>query len=113
MLKTKHFLDRYISDFNVDPLIFGETKQSFINQWKQTTDTACERGTAIHAQLEQLANGGLIQTKIGKKFPNIDFNKQAIHNSATEKVLLSIDKALFPEFLIHRVSDDGILRVAG
>ena len=105
LLKNKIWKDSYITIYNIDPKIFEAKRLSILNEYENKKNIACERGTAIHADLENLfyksdpsvikkyAGGGKFDIKPGY-------------------YQLDIEKAIYPEFLVSYDFDD-YLKVAG
>ena len=77
-----------------------------LQNWKNKNIEACERGTKIHrAQELRLLGGDDTEIKkygLGGKFNCYSDNKLKIG-----------DKGVYPELLLSRISDDGVLRIAG
>lgn len=92
-------------DFSKEDAIKGQ--QDILDEWQKTNEESCTRGTAIHAELENSfykmgANCTLKKFGIGGKF---------VCDKGRTK--LDLEDGVYPEYLISRVSDDGILRLAG
>ena len=86
--------------------MFLQKKQEILDAWKQKNIEACERGTAIHKTHEELhLNGSTEEIKklgLGGTFKCLIDNK-----------LKFGDQGVYPELLLHRISEDGKLRIAG
>lgn len=92
-------------DFSKEDAI--REQQNILDEWQKTNEESCTRGTAIHAELENSfykmgANCNLKKFGIGGKF---------VCDKGRTK--LDLEDGVYPEYLISRVSDDGILRLAG
>lgn len=92
-------------DFSKEDAVKGQ--QDILDEWQKTNEESCTRGTAIHAELENSfykmgANCTLKKFGIGGKF---------VCDKGRTK--LDLEDGVYPEYLISRVSDDGILRLAG
>lgn len=92
-------------DFSKEDAI--REQQNILDEWQKTNEESCTRGTAIHAELENSfykmgANCTLKKFGIGGKF---------VCDKGRTK--LDLEDGVYPEYLISRVSDDGILRLAG
>ena len=82
-------------------------QQEILDEWQQKNEESCERGTKIHAMLENSfykmgANCNLQKFGIGGKF---------ICDKG--RTTLDLEDGVYPEYLISRISNDGILRLAG
>lgn len=107
LLNTKKFNKELLSVYNISENDFNREQQNILDAWDEKNRLACERGTKIHAELEQslYKNPKDISLKkygIGGKFEC----KKDYYN-------LDLEYGAYPEYLISRVSDDGILRIAG
>lgn len=92
-------------DFSKEDAI--REQQNILDEWQKTNEESCTRGTAIHAELENSfykmgANCNLKKFGIGGKF---------VCDKGRTK--LDLEDGVYPEYLISRVSNDGILRLAG
>ena len=92
-------------DFTKEDVI--KVQQDILDEWQKTNQESCERGTKIHAELENSfykmgANCNLQKFGIGGKF---------ICDKG--RTTLDLEDGVYPEYLISRVSEDGILRLAG
>lgn len=107
LLNTKKF-DRSILDlYNISENDFNKVQQSILDDWDNENRKSCERGTKIHEELENsfyrnTANISLQKFGIGGKF-----------ECKKDYPELDLEYGVYPEYLIYRESDDGILRVAG
>ena len=82
-------------------------QQEILDEWQQKNEESCERGTKIHAMLENSfykmgANCNLQKFGIGGKFV-----------CDKGRTTLDLEDGVYPEYLISRISNDGILRLAG
>lgn len=92
-------------DFTKEDVI--KVQQDILDEWQKTNQESCERGTKIHAELENSfykmgANCNLQKFGIGGKF---------ICDKG--RTTLDLEDGVYPEYLISRVSEDGVLRLAG
>lgn len=107
LLNTKKF-DRSILDlYNISENDFNKVQQSILDDWDNENRKSCERGTKIHEELENsfyrnADNISLQKFGIGGKF-----------ECKKDYPELDLECGVYPEYLIYRESDDGILRVAG
>lgn len=107
LLNTKKFNKEILSVYNISDLDFNKTQQAILDEWDKKNKESCERGTKIHAELENSfykngKNVSLQKFGIGGKFEC----KKNYSN-------LDLEYGVYPEYLIYRESDDGILRLAG
>lgn len=107
LLNTKKFNKEILSVYNISDLDFNKTQQAILDEWDKKNKESCERGTKIHAELENSfykngKNVSLQKFGIGGKFEC----KKNYSN-------LDLEYGVYPEYLIYRESDNGILRLAG
>jgi hypothetical protein len=107
LLDTHVFNKEILNVYDIDENVFNKTQQDILDEWDKTTRESCERGTKIHAQLEESmykmgANVSLKKFGIGGKF--------VCDKGRTN---LDLESGVYPEYLISRTSKDGILRLAG
>ena len=107
LLATKIFDKSILELYDISENDFNREQQAILDAWQEENRKSCERGTKIHADLEN---------SFYKKKQNIDLSKYQIggkfecikdHNE------LDLENGVYPEYLISRVSDDGKLRIAG
>lgn len=107
-LLNSHVFDKSILDiYDITENTFNKTQQDILDEWDKTARESCERGTRIHAELENSmykmgANVSLKKFGIGGKF--------VCDKGRTN---LDLESGVYPEYLISRTSEDGILRIAG
>lgn len=107
LLASKRFDKELLALYDISENDFNREQQSILDAWDEKTRLSCERGTKIHAELENAlykagANVSLKKYGIGGKFE--------CRKDYTE---LDLPYGVYPEYLISRQSDDGILRIAG
>lgn len=107
LLNTHKFDKEILSVYDISELEFNKTQQQILDDWDYENKISCERGTKIHAQLEKsmYKAGDAVSLKkfgVGGKF--------VCDKGRTE---LDLENGVYPEYLISRVSPDGILRIAG
>ena len=107
LLNTKKF-DKVLLDLhNISENDFNREQQLILDDWDNENHKSCERGTKIHADLEnsfysKKKDISLSKFEIGGKFEcRKDYSE------------LDIENGVYPEYLISRVSEDGKLRIAG
>lgn len=107
-LLNTHRIDKELLNlYNITDLEFNKAQQDILDEWDKTNRESCERGTKIHAQLENSmykmgANVTLKKFGVGGKF--------VCEKGRTE---LDLENGVYPEYLISRESPDGVLRIAG
>ena len=114
LLDTKKIeLKYYIDMYGITENDFNREQQAVLDGWQKENEIACERGTKIHADLENMFTSkkttDLKRFGIGGKF--LVNTNQTLEDSGTS--LLDVENGVFPEYLIFRQSDDGILKIAG
>ena len=107
LLNTKRF-DRSILDlYNISENDFNKVQQAILDDWDNENRKSCERGTKIHEELEN---------SFYRNSDNISLQKFGIGGKFECKKdypELDLEYGVYPEYLIYRESEDGILRVAG
>ncbi len=107
LLNTKR-IDKSILDlYDISENDFNKAQQDILDSWAEENRKSCERGTKIHSELENSfyknpTNISLQKFGIGGKF-----------ECKKDYPELDLEYGVYPEYLIYRESDDGILRVAG
>lgn len=108
-INIKYFCDMYgftVNDFN-------KAQQDILDEWAKTNADSCERGSRIHAELENkyISKGQCDMKKfgLGGKF-EVNTNKSLMDKNTD---LLNIERGVFPEYLIYRNSPDGKFKLAG
>ena len=107
LLNSKKFNKSILEVYNISELEFNKAQQDILDAWDEKNRLACERGTAIHAEIEN---------SFYKKKSNITLDKFGIGGKFECKKdysELDLDYGVYPEYLIYRESDDGILKIAG
>jgi len=107
LLNTHKFDSEILNVYNISINTFNKTQQDILDEWDKTNRESCERGTKIHADLENSmykmgANVSLKRFGIGGKF--------ICDKGRTN---LDLENGVYPEYLISRTSKDGILKIAG
>lgn len=107
LLETKTIkLDSLCSDLDIDKQTVLSAQQDVLDEWEKTNKDSTDRGTKIHADLENAYY----------KSPTCDLKKYNIGGSFSCKkdyYQLDLEKGVYPEFLIYRESEDGVLKLAG
>lgn len=106
--KTKKICkEELLSSYDISEEDFNKAQQDILDEWEKSNREACERGTKIHADIENsFYNAGknveLKKFNIGGKFE--------CRKNYTE---LDLPYGVYPEYLISRSSPDGVLNIAG
>ena len=105
LLETKKFdRDYYLNTYSIDNTTFDSAQQDILDEWAKKNAESCERGTAIHAELER--------SYVSKKACDMQkFGLGGKFRVQTGDIPLVEDKGVYPEYLVHYV--DGNLRLAG
>ena len=108
-LLNTHRIDLKILDiYNINESDFNKAQQDILDEWERKKNKSCERGTNIHAQLENSFYGDKTRQNTLKKLGiGGKFECKKNYNE------LILDKAIYPEYLISRDSNDGYLHLAG
>ena len=107
LLNTKKFKKEILDLYNITKLEFNKTQQEILDEWDRKKNEACTRGTKIHSDIEN---------SFYSKQKNIDVQKFGVGGKFECKkdyTDLDLEYGVYPEYLIYRESDDGILRLAG
>ena len=107
LLSTKKFDPVILELHNITENDFNKTQQEILDMWDEENRKSCERGTKIHAGLENsFYNKGkdisLSKYQIGGKFV-----------CQKNRTTLDLENAVYPEYLIHWNSPSGKLHIAG
>ena len=107
LLKSKKFDKSLLELHDISENDFNREQQAILDSWDEENRKSCERGTKIHADFEN---------SFYKKKKNIDISKFQIGGKfecRKDYTDLDLENAVYPEYLIHRVSPDGKLCIAG
>ena len=107
LLSSKTFDKAILEMHGISENDFNREQQAILDEWDAENRRSCERGTKIHADLE---NSFYVKKK------DIDISKFQIGGKfecVKDKTELDLEYGIYPEYLIHRVSEDGKLRLAG
>lgn len=114
LLQTQKInLQYFIDGYGISPIEFDATQQDILDEWQRNKLEACERGTRKHSDMENLFTNkkttDLKQFGLGGKF-EVNTNQSLEERN---KELLDIERGVFPEYLIYRISPDKKFRLAG
>ena len=107
LLNSKKFDKVLLELHSINENDFNREQQNILDEWDAENRKSCDRGTKIHADLENSFYSknkdiSLSKFEIGGKFEcRKDYSE------------LDIENGVYPEYLISRVSEDGKLRIAG
>ena len=107
LLNTKKFNKEILDVYNISESEFNKAQQDILDAWDEENRKSCERGTKIHEEIEHSfydnpKDISLQKFGLGGKFEcKKDYSE------------LDLEYGVYPEYLIYRESDDGILRIAG
>lgn len=107
LLKFKRFDWNILDVYNIDRDVFLKAQQDVLDEWAKTNKEACEYGTKKHLELEN---------SFYDKGKNIELNKFGIGGKFVCKkdyTDLDLEHGVYPEYLIHYETSDGILKLAG
>ena len=107
LLTSKKFDPAILELHDISENDFNREQQGILDAWEEENKKSCERGTKIHADLEH---------SFYKKKKNIDISKYQIGGTfecRKDYTDLDLENAVYPEYLIHRVTPDGKLCIAG
>lgn len=107
LLSTKKFDKVLLEMHEIEENDFNREQQAILDAWDEENRKSCERGTKIHADLEN---------SFYKKGKDIDISKYQIGGKfecRKDYNALDLENGIYPEYLISRVSPDGKLRIAG
>lgn len=107
LLNTKVFSKDILDAHNISEDDFNTEKQAILDAWQSENKKSCERGTKIHAQLEN---------SFYKKKKNIDLAKYQVGGKfecIKDSTQLDLENGAYPEYLISWDSPSGKLHVAG
>ena len=107
LLATKKFSIELLDAYGIAENDFNKEQQAILDAWDNEKRISCERGTKIHAELENSfynkpKNISLSKYEIGGKF-----------ECRKDYTDLDIENAVYPEYLISYVTKDKRMAVAG
>ena len=107
LLNSKKFNKELLELHNISEDNFNREQQAILDSWQAENKKSCERGTAIHANLEN---------SFYRKKKNIDLAKYQVGGKfecVKDKTELDLENGVYPEYLISWDSPSGKLHVAG
>ncbi len=106
LLTSKRFNRVFLKKFNINEEEFDQKQKEILKSYEVERDKSCERGTKIHAEFEQSFYKDGIQ-KLDK------FGIKGEFTCRPHNYQLDLEMGVYPEFLISKISSDGLLKVAG
>ena len=105
--KSHKIPDDFLTVYNITPEELNKVQQDILDEWAETNRIACERGTKIHAQLENSFYNA--KTKKKKKKFGIagKFECRKDYNE------LDLEYGVYPEYLIYYDNPNIDLHIAG
>ena len=107
LLNIKKFDKELLKIYNISENDFNKAQQDILDEWQRKNLESCDRGTKIHSKLENSFYKNEYSKTLKKLGIGGVFDCKQNYNE------LNLDKGIYPEYLIYRESDDGILRIAG
>ncbi len=107
LLASKKFNKQLLRKHDINEAKFWVYKQNLIDEYEMKRNESCERGTRIHAELENQFYTSETHDKI--KY----YDSKGLFVCKKDYYDLDLEKGIYPEYLIHRTSADGTLRIAG
>lgn len=107
LLNNKIFNRDILEAHSINENDFNIEKQAILDTWQSENKKSCERGTKIHAQLEN---------SFYKKKKNIDLAKYQVGGKfecIKDSTQLDLENGVYPEYLISWDSPSDKLHVAG
>lgn len=107
LLNSKKFDKGILDIYNISENDFNKSQQDILDSWAFENKKACDLGTKVHKEIEE---SFYIKPK------NISLQKFGIggvFECKKDYSELDLEYGVYPEYLIFRESDDGILRIAG
>ena len=107
LLNSKKFDKSILDVYDISENDFNKTQQDILDSWDEENRKSCERGTQIHSDIEN---------SFYKKSKDISLKKFGIGGKfecKKDHTELDLEYGVYPEYLIYRESEDGILRIAG
>lgn len=108
LLDTKKYNHKWTEYFGIDIEDLEEEAENIRQYYKDEREKSCFRGTKIHKNME---NSIIAQSDLSIDFLKNNIIPGSFKFSRDAKEL--IPGNVYPEILLYRISDDGILKVAG
>lgn len=105
LLASKKFNKELLDVYNIQEVRFNEAQQSILDGWQDENKKSCDRGTKIHAKLEEYFYGK------GKDISLKKFGVGGKFECRKDYTDLDLDYGVYPEYLIAVTKDN--LNLAG
>jgi len=111
-MEKKQLLDTHkvnfenFESYGLDKLTILSKQQDILDEWETTNKISTDRGTSIHAELEN-------SFYKSKKCDLKRFGLEGNFDCKKDYVNLDLENGIYPEYLVYRKSADGVLRIAG
>lgn len=110
LLASKVFNKEILKDLNIPEEVFDNEVKRILNEWEEKRERACDRGTNIHRNYE-------LKTLAADYTPLQEYDIPKFFSGGNFKVDTSNKiregHYVLPELLLSRISEDGVLRIAG
>lgn len=107
-LQTSKKIDKGILEqYSISELEFNKTQQDILDAWEEENKKSQERGTRIHAEIEQSFYDNPKDISLQKFGLGGKFECKKDYSD------LDLEFGVYPEYLIYRESPDKVLRIAG
>ena len=107
LLLKKKWNKEILKTYGISENEFEKVRKDILNEWKQKNEEACKRGTKIHADIE---NSFYINPNNKELEKFVKGGKFVCKKNYTD---LDLEYGVYPEYLIYRKSEDGVLKLAG
>ena len=107
LLSSKKFDKSILDLYNISENDFNKVQQDILDTWEKEKNDACERGTKIHADIENSFYKGGDNVSVQKFGVGGKFICKKDYSD------LDLEYGVYPEYLIYNESEDGILLLAG
>ncbi|GMO69672.1 MAG: hypothetical protein Nk1A_8890 [Endomicrobiia bacterium] len=106
LLATHKWDDDILKRYDIDVLTFNTKVNEIIDGYEHEKQIACDRGTKFHLEQEQ---------KFYKQTYHAlpQFNLSGEFKCLPNNYELKEEKGIYPEFLVSKITKDGILKLAG
>lgn len=105
--KNKKIPKDFLEVYDISENDLNRVQQDILDEWEQTNREACERGTKIHAEIENSFYAGRGQSTLQKLGVGGKFECKKDYFE------LDLEYGVYPEYLIYWDSADGIVHLAG
>ena len=107
LLNIKKFDKELLKIYNISENDFNKAQQDILDEWQRKNLESCDRGTKIHSKLEN----SFYKNEYSKTLKKLGIG--GTFDCKQNYTELNLKRGIYPEYLISRESDDGILRIAG